>query len=97
VSGESAEPALLVVTELLSNAVDHGRGPVRVEVTPVNGSVRVEVQDGSPEPPRLQPPDPSRQRGRGVQMVDAVSERWGWTARGDGKVVWADVRTAWPD
>ena len=95
--GEAIEPALLVVTELLSNAIDHGRGPVRLVVELLDTAVRVEVHDGSPEPPQRQPRDLLRPRGRGLQMVEALSSRWGWTLDPPGKLVWANVPTEWPD
>jgi hypothetical protein len=95
-TGEAVEPTLLVVTELLSNATEHGHGPGWLAVEPADGSVRVEVRDDAPEPPHLRPPDPSRVRGRGLQLVEALSQ-WGWTDDPPGKVVWADVKTRWPD
>jgi len=94
--GEAVEPALLVVTELLSNAIDHGRGPVRLVVEYSGELVHVEVHDGAPQPPRRQPHDLLRARGRGLQLVEALSLRWGWTDDPPGKLVWADVPTAWP-
>ena len=90
-TGEPREDVLLVVTELLSNAVDHGRGPVRLTVELRSGSVRIEVHDTAPGPPRPQPLDPYAVRGRGLQMVEALSSRWGWTDGPAGKIVWADV------
>jgi anti-sigma regulatory factor (Ser/Thr protein kinase) len=90
-TGEAREDVLLVVTELLSNAVDHGRGPVRLTVELRSGSVRIEVHDTAPDAPRPQPLDPYAVRGRGLQMVEALSSRWGWTDGPAGKIVWADV------
>jgi hypothetical protein len=95
-TGEPVEPTLLVVTELLSNAIDHARGPVQLSVELAAETVHVEVRDATPDPPQLQPPDPARARGRGVHLVEALSLRWGWTAAPPGKVVWADVPTEWP-
>lgn len=97
ITGEAVEPALLVITELLSNAIDHAAGPVSLSVELVDGSVHVEVRDDGPEPPRLQPFDPSRVRGRGLQLVDALSARWDWIDDPPGKVVRAEVPTGWPD
>jgi anti-sigma regulatory factor (Ser/Thr protein kinase) len=94
---EAVEPTLMVVTELLSNTIDHARGPVSVSVgLSGSGVVHVKVQDASPDPPQMRPPDPARIRGRGVYLVDALSLRWGWTPEPPGKVVWADVPTEWP-
>jgi anti-sigma regulatory factor (Ser/Thr protein kinase) len=95
-TGEAVEPTLLVVTELMSNAVEHGGGPRWLSLDLVGGSVRVEVRDDAPELPQLRPHDPLQTRGRGLQLVEALSSRWGWTADPPGKVTWADVPTRWP-
>lgn len=94
---EDVEPAQLVVTELLSNAVDHARAPVQLVVDFLGETVRVEVHDAADAPPHLQPHDPLRGRGRGLQMVEALSARWGWTDSPGGKVVWAEVVIGWPE
>jgi anti-sigma regulatory factor (Ser/Thr protein kinase) len=96
-TGEAVEPTLLVVTELLSNAVEHGRGPGWLSLAFADESVRVEVRDDVPEPPSLRARDPLRVRGRGLQLVEAVASRWGVTDDPPGKVVWAEVGTRWPD
>ncbi|WP_214402619.1 ATP-binding protein [Pseudonocardia lacus] len=96
VGGEAGEPTLLVVTELVSNAAEHGSAPVRLAVELRGDAVRVEVYDGSPEQPRRRPHDPERVRGRGLQLVDGLSGGWGWTPSPPGKVVWAEVATQWP-
>jgi hypothetical protein len=95
-TGEAGEPTLLVVTELLSNAIDHARAPIQLAVSRAGESVRVELRDSVTEPPRLQPHDPWAKRGRGLQVVEALSLRWGWTDEPAGKTVWADVVTEWP-
>ncbi|MCO1658840.1 ATP-binding protein [Pseudonocardia humida] len=96
-TGEAAEPTLLVVTELVSNAAEHGRAPVRLAVELRGDAVRVEVYDGSPEQPRRRPHDPARDRGRGLLLVDGLSGGWGWIPSPPGKVVWAEVATEWPE
>ena len=95
-TGEEVEPTLLVVTELLSNAAEHGHCPAELVVALGEESVHVEVGDGGAEPPQPQPQDPLRLRGRGLRVVEALSTEWGWTDDHPGKVVWADVPTAWP-
>jgi len=94
--GEAGEPTQLVVTELVSNAIDHAHPPIQLTVSFPGESVRVEVHDASAEPPRQQSHDPWRARGRGLQMVDALSSKWGWTNDDTGKTVWADVTIGWP-
>lgn len=94
-TGEAGEPTLLVVTELLDNAAEHGRGPARLAVELTGDGVRVEVSDSSPDPPRLGRLDPLVTRGRGLLLVDGLATRWGWDDRPPGKVVWALVPTGW--
>jgi hypothetical protein len=92
---QAHEAILLVVTELVSNAVEHAQPPVRLIVRIPGDSVRVEVHDSASETPRLQPHDPWNARGRGLQIVEALSTRWGWANGAIGKVVWAEVPTEW--
>jgi hypothetical protein len=95
VHGEAAEPILLVLTELLTNAVEHAGPPLRVTLRLAREFVRVEVRDAAPEPPRFHPQE-AEGRGHGVQLVAALALRHGWTPRSSGKTVWADVSAGWP-
>jgi hypothetical protein len=96
VHGEAAEPTLLVLTELLSNAIEHARPPLRVTLGLGGDYVRVEVHDTAPHPPRCRPRE-DEGRGHGVQIVAALAMRHGWTPDAHGKTVWADVPVGWPD
>ena len=93
---EAGEPALLVATELLTNALEHARAPIRLTVGLGAESVRIEVHDAAADPPRQQPHDLWAARGRGLQLVDGLSRRWGWSPDANGKTVWADVSSGWP-
>ena len=93
---EAGEPALLVATELLTNAMEHGRAPIRLTVALAAECVRVEVHDAAADPPQQQPHDLWAPRGRGLQLVDGLSRRWGWSPDAAGKTVWADVTSGWP-
>lgn len=96
-SEEHRAAALLVVTELVTNAVEHAATRLTLQVNLDGAIVHVEVADGSVEPPVLRAHDPFATRGRGVQMVNALSLRWGWAPLEHGKTVWADVLPgAWP-
>jgi hypothetical protein len=96
VHGEAAEPTLLVLTELLSNAIEHARPPLRVTLGLGGNYVRVEVHDTAAHPPRCRPRE-DEGRGHGVQIVAALAMRHGWTPDPLGKTVWADVPVGWPD
>lgn len=83
---------VLVVSELVANAVRHGRGPVQValEVT-ASGTVRVHVQDCAPHRPRMRSAGPDAENGRGLAIVEAMSARWGVHDVPGGKRVWAEL------
>jgi anti-sigma regulatory factor (Ser/Thr protein kinase) len=91
------DAALLVLSELLSNAVVHGKVPrgreVETRYLRMAGGVRIEVHDTARELPRPLPlPGGEMCSGRGLFLVEAVADRWGVTERaGLGKVVWAEV------
>ena len=87
---EVREDAELVATELVANVVDHARTSCTFTVTATGEGVLIEVRDFYPcPPPQAQPLDPNNPRGRGLQVVAAVSSRWGVTPFPDGKSVWA--------
>jgi anti-sigma regulatory factor (Ser/Thr protein kinase) len=85
---------LLVANELVANAVDHARTSFTVTVTLLGSVLRIEVADGSAEPPRLKPRDPSSARGHGLRVVDAISSAWSVTRTLTGKTVQADLAIA---
>ena len=82
---------LMIVNELVSNAIDHARTACEISIQRSRSLVRVLVADDSPLPPRIPPRDVNAARGRGLQMVKALSSRWGWTTSDRGKTVWAVV------
>lgn len=98
-SRERLEHARLLVTELVTNAFLHGsRGTgdetIRLRVTMPDGALRVEVTDSGPgfEPPAFTqaPPSPGGFSGRGLYLVDSLSERWGVSGRGPA-CVWFEL------
>lgn len=90
--GDTLHNALLVVSELVSNAVSHAGTPVTVGIKVASdGVVRIEVGDGRTWPPRPRKVSPDSVGGRGLLLVEALSNRWGVETRGDGKVVWAEI------
>lgn len=91
-----ADDVALAATELVTNAVLHGREPIVVSVQLVDGGVRVEVRDGSALSPAFSMLDPTAVTGRGLLLVSAVSDRWGVDPDGEGKVVWFVVGVTSP-
>jgi Histidine kinase-like ATPase domain len=96
IGGEAAQPTLLVLTELLTNAIEHANAPIRITLAFSPDVVRVQVHDAAPQPPQQPPHDPTRIRGHGLQIVAALALHRGWTPEPDGKTVWAAVPTDWP-
>jgi anti-sigma regulatory factor (Ser/Thr protein kinase) len=80
----------VAASELVTNAVVHGRGPISVRTVLDPALLRVEVQDTASELPHRVDADRARDGGRGLAIVDAFSREWGCTVvRGaSGKSVW---------
>lgn len=91
---ETVEIALMVASELASNAVDHAGTSFRVLVHLTDRCLRIEVTDGSTALPVLQPLDTSALRGRGLQMIDHLATSWTYAIVRDGKTVVAEMAVA---
>ncbi|MFJ4002262.1 ATP-binding protein [Streptomyces sp. NPDC090023] len=100
-AAEFADDATVVVSELLSNALRHGRPPVRVACalrrrSPGRAALRIEVADAGPSFDttlvRARWRHPSftlEESGRGLFLVDALASRWGDEPTRHGHTVWA--------
>lgn len=89
---ERVEDAMLLLTELIANAVIHGSAEVRLDVDIEDSVLKVRVADGSPVIP--QKPDGSAS-GRGLGIVESLSDRWGIEPNNgivDGKTVWFELK-----
>ena len=86
----------LLVTELVTNVVTHVGAPMTLRVHREPSTMRVELEDPSPEVPVVRHPDSAEEHGRGVLLVDQLANAWGVDSRADGKTVWfeLDVSTA---
>ncbi len=87
-SDEDREIALLLTSELVTNAVLHGAGPVEVHMVWGEGDLRIEIGDQSPELPVMRAIDVRSPDGRGLHMVEGLSTDWGVSPAGAGKIVW---------
>ncbi len=85
------DDALLVITELVENAVQHTAGEGELVLCHRDGLLRIEVADTSSELPRVLQPDPSRIGGRGLLLIAALAQSWGTRSRTSGKIVWAEL------
>lgn len=88
---EVAELAVLLVSELASNAVLHARTPFELVVDDDGRRLRVEVHDGSAALPTLRDYVAESVTGRGLHMVASSADNWGFEARGRGKCVWFEL------
>jgi len=91
VGDELIEDTLLVVEELIANVIDHARTPFRLSVQCRRSEVQIRVRDGSTRLPRAGSLEPAAIRGRGLRLVQALSQRWGWENEENGKTVWATL------
>ena len=90
---EIADVIMLLVTELVTNAVMHARSPVRVQVEVADHQVRVGVHDDAPQPPVRRQASEEALGGRGLLLLDRLSDRWGYDAQPPGKTVWFEIGT----
>jgi len=89
------DDACLVVSELVENAIVHGRSAATLRLELRRGLLTVAVRDASGTPPCRREPGSAEAGGRGVFIVDALSKAWGTTPTWDGgKVVWAVLAVA---
>lgn len=86
------DDALLVVSELAANAINHAQSDYRVRLASTPRSLRIEVRDAGVGTPEPQPQSMTNEGGRGLLMVAAISSSWG-IERSDGqrKLVWAEI------
>ncbi|WP_231133998.1 ATP-binding protein [Motilibacter deserti] len=89
------DEALLLVSELVANAVRHGAPPITLEVS-CDGSMGmlVRVSDGSPAAPVAKQASLEDESGRGVALVDLISDAWGVEPTSEGKGVWFRIGLA---
>ncbi|MGW0120267.1 ATP-binding protein [Streptomyces sp. NPDC003327] len=89
------DTASLVLSELLTNAVRHGRVPgreIETHFAATAGGLRIEVHDASEERPLMALPEADAGGGWGLPLVDTLAEKWGVSDRpGPGKLVWAEL------
>lgn len=94
------DPAELLATELIANAVLHTKGPAALRVRWSGNTLWIGAWDADPEPPeppcRLAAPD--IETGRGLALVRACTDIWGWQPSSrfghPGKYVWCELMPA---
>ncbi|RPE37596.1 PAS domain S-box-containing protein [Streptomyces sp. Ag109_O5-1] len=79
----------LIVSELVTNALRYGSGPVRLRLIQ-HQVLTCEVSDNSTSHPHPRHPSTLDERGRGLFLIARLSRRWGSRSASNGKVVWAE-------
>ena len=90
--GGTTDEAALVVSELAANAVLHAATPFTVMVVWDGTDVTIEVADGNPAVPQVKDHGQAAPTGRGLRIVDQLTDEWGVNATEGGKVVWVKMQ-----
>lgn len=95
--GSLVETLVLLVSELVTNAVVHTGRPAVLRMflsgRLVTGrrTVRIEVADTSSSPPLRRRAEGEATGGRGLELVGGLADRWGWLQEGTGKRIWCEL------
>jgi hypothetical protein len=90
--GDVVSTTELVVTELVTNAINAGCSDLlAVEIEVHHTYLRVSVEDNAPGQLHLREPSATNEHGRGLHIIDMLSTSWGVDPFGDGKRVWASM------
>lgn len=87
----SRDSATLMVSELVTNAMLHGRPPIVLTLERLRCGVQISVADDHPGGPVLRPPSRKAVSGRGMLVVDALADSWGVRRRPIGKSIWIRI------
>lgn len=90
-ASEREETALLCTDELVTNAIVHVCSDIEVVVLLLDAGIRVEVHDRSSRPPLRRVAASDAEEGRGLELVEALSSRWGVDPAHRGKSVWFEL------
>ena len=87
---EARDAGSLAVSEIVTNAIRYGSGPIELRTVLGSTSIRVEVSDRGPEMPVSREAEPEAVGGRGLGIINAVAQAWGCDrhAHDGGKTVW---------
>jgi PAS domain S-box-containing protein len=82
------DDVVLLTSELVTNAIIHGRPPIELRLRRMGSDLLLEVIDSATLLPRKRQPTPDDEHGRGLQIVELLADRWGTRATERGKSMW---------
>ncbi|TCR26306.1 PAS domain S-box-containing protein [Streptomyces sp. BK205] len=88
----AADDALLLLSEILTNAVQHAQGPIGVHVCRTDTDLTVEISDRSPQLPQPRVAAEDEESGRGLLLVRALADDWGVRPMDHGKTTWFSLK-----
>ncbi|HSE09359.1 MAG TPA: ATP-binding protein [Nocardioidaceae bacterium] len=91
---KSREDAILLTSEIVTNAIQHANGPIRLTVIRLEDGLRVEVHDTTGGTPAVAHRGMMAENGRGLALLAALASDWGSSLSrpvGTGKTVWFEI------
>jgi PAS domain S-box-containing protein len=82
------DDVVLLTSELVTNAIIHGRPPIELRLRRMAADLLLEVIDAATLLPRRLQPAPDDEHGRGLQIVELLADQWGTRATAQGKSMW---------
>ncbi|WP_078888432.1 PAS domain S-box protein [Streptomyces sclerotialus] len=89
---EVADEACLLVSEILTNAIRHAQGPLRLRLRMSRSDLTAEVSDRTSRRPQLRLARTDEESGRGLFLVDTLADSWGTHPTDEGKIIWFTLR-----
>lgn len=90
-AAEVMDEAAIVVSELVTNAIQAGTSVATLTLTIGDDRIRIGVTDDAGGDPKVAHSNPDDEHGRGLKIVDALCEDWGVQRTRTGKQVWAEL------
>ena len=89
--GDVRDLAALLTTEVLGNAILHASAPFSLAIDQKGPCIRVEVGDAGTMPPQVKRYGPMSSTGRGLRLLESLTEEWGWNPTKSGKLLWFEL------
>ena len=82
------EVAAILTDEMVANAVKHGQPPISLAIESDREGIVISVADSGPEFPEARTVSRTAENGRGLMIIDILSDEWGVLPLYQGKQVW---------